>query len=110
MHCGSSFVGRPFQADIKPDLQSSPAKQMYLVRRYLASPFHGVMSNKAVSNTLTTSSFAIPETTMLRIFELTTCLALLAAVPVFGQNPLPPVKTVDYDERGAFRVNGKPFF
>ena len=39
-------------------------------------------------------------------------LALLSAAPAIGQPlaALPPIKTVDYDPRGAFRVNGKPFF
>jgi hypothetical protein len=39
-------------------------------------------------------------------------LALLGTAPVFGQPPaaLPPIKTVDHDHRGGFRVNGKPFF
>jgi len=42
----------------------------------------------------------------------TICLVLLYAAPSFGQtqSALPPIKTVDYDERGAFRVNSKPFF
>src|SRR5688572_24523567 len=41
-----------------------------------------------------------------------TFLMLLAAAHAFGQpqTPLPLVRTVDYDQRGAFRVNGKPFF
>jgi hypothetical protein len=36
-------------------------------------------------------------------------LALLGTTPVFGQRQaaLPSIKTVDYDQRGAFRVNGK---
>src|SRR5690348_4419339 len=48
----------------------------------------------------------------LRSFAWTTCLALLGIAPVFGQprTALPPIKTVGYDQRGAFRVNGKPFF
>lgn len=48
----------------------------------------------------------------LRSFAWTAFLALLGAAPVFGQPQtiLPPIKTVDYDQRGAFRVNGKPFF
>jgi len=48
----------------------------------------------------------------LRSFAWTTYLALLGIAPVFGQpqTALPPIKTVDYDQRGAFRVNGKPFF
>jgi hypothetical protein len=40
-------------------------------------------------------------------------LALGGAVLAFtlpAQAALPPIKTVDYDQRGAFRVNGKPFF
>lgn len=39
-------------------------------------------------------------------------LALLSAAPVFGQaqGALPRIETVDYDQHGAFRVNGKPFF
>lgn len=39
-------------------------------------------------------------------------LMFLTHASVFGQAPnaLPPIKTVDYDQRGAFRVNGKPFF
>lgn len=39
-------------------------------------------------------------------------LMFLGHASVFGQAPnaLPPIKTVDYDQRGAFRVNGKPFF
>jgi hypothetical protein len=47
-----------------------------------------------------------------RSFAWTTYLTLLGAAPVFGQpqTALPPIKTVDYDQRGAFRVNGKPFF
>ena len=47
-----------------------------------------------------------------RSFAWTTYLALLGAAPVFGQPraALPPIKTVDYDQRGAFRVMGKPFF
>ena len=41
-----------------------------------------------------------------------TYLALLSTAPVFGQaqGALPPIKAVDYDQKGAFRVNGKPFF
>src|SRR4029077_10676708 len=37
---------------------------------------------------------------------------LLGTAPVFGQpqTVLPPIKTVDYDPHGAFRVNGLPFF
>jgi hypothetical protein len=33
-------------------------------------------------------------------------------MPGFGQapTPLPPITAVDYDQNGAFRVNGKPFF
>src|SRR5262245_42417822 len=48
----------------------------------------------------------------LRSFAWTTYLAVLGSAPVFGQPPtgVPPIKTVDYDQRGAFRVNGKPFF
>src|SRR5271167_3922604 len=48
----------------------------------------------------------------LRTFAWTTYLAFLGTAPIFGQPPaaLPPIKTVDYDQRGAFRVNGKPFF
>lgn len=48
----------------------------------------------------------------LRTFACTTFLGLLATLSAFGQPPtaLPPIKTVDYDQRGAFRVNGKPFF
>jgi hypothetical protein len=48
----------------------------------------------------------------LRTFAWTTCLALLGAAPVFGQpvTALPRIKTVEYDQRGAFRLNGKPFF
>lgn len=40
------------------------------------------------------------------------CLALLGALPTYGQPPaaLPGIKSVDTNERGAFRVNGKPFF
>lgn len=47
-----------------------------------------------------------------RAFAWTTYLALLGTAPVLGQPQasLPPIKTVDYDQRGAFRVNGKPFF
>src|SRR5579864_8233395 len=39
-------------------------------------------------------------------------LAFMAATPVSGQpqTALPPIKSVDHDQRGAFRVNGKPFF
>src|SRR6476660_2605398 len=44
-----------------------------------------------------------------RTFAWTTCLAFLGAAPALGQ-ALPPIETVDYDQRGAFRVNGKPFF
>ena len=40
-----------------------------------------------------------------RTFAWATCLALLGAAPGFGQ-ALPPIKTADYDQRGAFRVNG----
>jgi hypothetical protein len=45
-------------------------------------------------------------------FAWTTYLTLLGAAPVFAQRQtaLPPIETVDYDQRGAFRVNGKPFF
>ncbi len=41
-----------------------------------------------------------------------TALTLLSTAPVFGQaqGALPPIKAVDYDQNGAFRVNGKPFF
>jgi hypothetical protein len=37
---------------------------------------------------------------------------MLCTAPVLGQSQttLPPIQTVDYDHRGAFRVNGKPFF
>lgn len=40
------------------------------------------------------------------------CLAFVAVAWVGGQPTtlLPPIETVDYDQRGAFRVNGKPFF
>jgi hypothetical protein len=50
--------------------------------------------------------------TGLRSFAWTTYLTLLSTALVFGQpqTALPPIKTVDYDEQGAFRVNGKPFF
>jgi hypothetical protein len=54
-----------------------------------------------------------PCTIDLRSFTwTTTCLALLGNASVFGQPPtaLPPIETADYDQRGAFRVNGKPFF
>ena len=42
----------------------------------------------------------------LRSFAWTMFLALLGAAPVFGQSqtPLPPIKTVDYDQRGASRA------
>lgn len=43
-------------------------------------------------------------------FAWTTYLALFGAASVFGQTMLPAIKTVDYDQRGAFRVNGKLFF
>ena len=45
-------------------------------------------------------------------FAWTTYLVLMCAAPLFGQpqTALPPIKTVDYDPNGAFRVNGKPFF
>lgn len=48
----------------------------------------------------------------LRGLAWTVCLALLGTAPAFGQpqSSLPPIKSVDYDQRGAFRVNGKPFF
>ena len=48
----------------------------------------------------------------LRRFAWTTYLTLLGTAPVFGQPQaaLPPIRTVDYDQRGAFCVNGKPFF
>src|SRR5262245_12965290 len=47
-----------------------------------------------------------------RNFAWTTYLALLCAASSFGQSQtgLPPIKTADYDQRGTFRVNGKPFF
>lgn len=44
----------------------------------------------------------------LRSMTWTACLALLSAAPAFGQ--LLPIKTVAFDQRGGFRVNGKPFF
>lgn len=38
-------------------------------------------------------------------------LALLGTASAFGQpTALPPIKSADYDQRGVFRVNGKPFF
>lgn len=48
----------------------------------------------------------------LRSVTWTACFTLLGAATVVGQPPapLPPIKTVDYDQRGVFRVNGKPFF
>lgn len=48
----------------------------------------------------------------LRNFAWITCLAILGAAPALGQpqTALPPIETVDYDQRGAFRINGKPFF
>ena len=48
----------------------------------------------------------------LRTLAWTTGLALLVTGPALRQQEtaLAPIKTVDYDERGAFRVNGKPFF
>ena len=48
----------------------------------------------------------------LRTLAWTTGLALLGTGPVLRQQEtaVVPIKTVDYDERGAFRVNGKPFF
>src|SRR5215831_14536509 len=51
-------------------------------------------------------------TTGLRSFAWTTYLTLLSTALVFGQpqTALPPIKSVDYDRTGAFRVNGKPFF
>src|SRR5688572_17791897 len=45
-----------------------------------------------------------------RGFAGTTFLALLIAAPLCAQTALAPITTVDYDQRGAFRVNGKPFF
>ena len=56
---------------------------------------------------------APPPMPNLRSFACaTTCLALLGYASAFGQpqTTLPPIETVDYDQRGAFRVNGKPFF
>jgi hypothetical protein len=43
-------------------------------------------------------------------FAWITFLAFLG--PALGQpsTALPPIESVDYDQRGAFRVNGKPFF
>jgi hypothetical protein len=51
-------------------------------------------------------------TSRLRSAAWATYLALLSTAPVFGQPPttLPPIKTVGYDHRGVFHVNGKPFF
>ena len=48
----------------------------------------------------------------LRTLAWTTGLALLVTGPALRQQEtaLAPIKTVDYDERGAFRVNGTPFF
>lgn len=47
-----------------------------------------------------------------RNFACIIYLALAGAASVFGQPQagLPPIKSVDYDSRGVFRVNGKPFF
>lgn len=47
-----------------------------------------------------------------RIIGGTTCLAVVGIALVFGQpqSALPPIKTADYNQRGLFRVNGKPFF
>lgn len=55
----------------------------------------------------------LPSTISLRSVAWTiTCLALLGNASVFGQpqTALPPIETVGYDQRGAFRVNDKPFF
>lgn len=48
-------------------------------------------------------------------FRTATCLALstlMISAAAFGQRPsgLLPIRTVEYDQRGVFRVNGKPFF
>jgi len=45
-------------------------------------------------------------------FIAAVCLALGTVSVVIGQAPsaLPKIAAVDYDERGAFRVNAKPFF
>src|SRR5476651_1603939 len=50
--------------------------------------------------------------TRIRKYAWITYMMLMGAAPVFGQavTAVPPIKTVDYDARGAFRVNGKPFF
>src|SRR5262245_42410193 len=45
-----------------------------------------------------------------RTFAWITCLGFLGSGLASGQTALPPIKTVTYDERGSFRVNGKPFF
>src|ERR1700722_12904335 len=49
---------------------------------------------------------------MITRYVCTALMGLLGAVSISAQPPvgLPPIKTVDYDQRGVFRVNGKPFF
>ncbi len=49
----------------------------------------------------------------LRTIALTiTGIAVLGGASAFGptRTGLPPIESADYDERGVFRVNGKPFF
>lgn len=37
-------------------------------------------------------------------------IAALGVLPACAQTALPPIQSVDYDQRGVFRVDGKPFF
>lgn len=48
----------------------------------------------------------------MRSLACATIFALFDTASIFAQPQaaLPPIKSVDYDQRGAFRVNGKPFF